>query len=196
MSCCSDKKDKFSKEIANLVENLTNTFKENERVDPEELYKLMSNSQVSLKDLEPYAYFTETCYARNLIFENDDYSLILLAWNPLSSSAVHAHANSQCWAKVCCNEVTEIIYDDLESRKIIKSTTCKAGSILYIDDNLGVHRLANETEKPSLTLHCYHPPIRSCDFYCPVKNISGVCSMSYFSIDAKPKNDQYLKYKL
>ena len=98
MNC--EEKPKFnSKEISNLVENLTKTFKENERVDPEELYKLMSNSQVSLKDLEEYAYFTKTCYARNLIFENEHYSLILLAWNPLSSSAIHAHANSQCWAK-------------------------------------------------------------------------------------------------
>ena len=53
----------------------------------------MSNSQVSLKDSEEYAYFTKTCY------ENEHYSLLLLAWNPLSSSAIHAHANSRCWAK-------------------------------------------------------------------------------------------------
>jgi hypothetical protein len=54
----------------------------------------VSNSSVCLKDLEAFAYFSEdTNYARNLIYETEDYSLILLAWNPFSSSAIHTHSN-------------------------------------------------------------------------------------------------------
>jgi hypothetical protein len=95
----------------------------------------VSNTSVCLQDLEPFAHWCEDLnYARNLIHETEHYSLILLAWNPFSSSAIHTHSNSQCWAKVYYNEVNEYVYDNLENRKVTKCSTAQEGAVLYIDD--------------------------------------------------------------
>lgn len=183
--------------VAELTNKLDKAFSTNEKIDPGVLFNIMSQHKIPLDELEKYTYFEKnTQYSRNLLHETDNYSLLLLCWNPESTSAIHTHSNSQCWAKVVHGEVTEVVYDGLDSRKIKKSTCCRAGSVLYIDDSLGVHRICNETEKPAMSLHCYYPSIKECDFFCIKTQNLGKTKMSNFSEYGKlMRNSEFVHYK-
>lgn len=158
--------------VQTLCDTLDQIFKSSDRVDPGVLFKAMGDNSVVAADVEDYAYFDKTTqYTRNLVHETEHYTLLLLCWNPQSTSAIHTHGNSQCWAKCLLNKVCEIVYDSTTDRNILKSTTCTPGAVLYIDDSCGVHRICNETDVPAMTLHCYAPAIRECEFYC-VKTVS------------------------
>ena len=76
-------KNHNSKEIQNLIEELCNTF--DNLKDYELLFKVhcILQQNISIEHFETYALFdSKKDYTRNLIFENDKLSLILLCWNP------------------------------------------------------------------------------------------------------------------
>lgn len=183
--------------VSELTFKLDKAFESKEKIDPGVLFQIMQEHKLYLDEMEKYTYFEKkTQYTRNLVHETENYSLLLLCWNPGSTSAIHTHANSQCWAKVVHGEVTEVVYEDLESRKVKKNTCCRPGSVLYIDDSLGVHRICNETEKPAMSLHCYYPPIRECNFFCIKTQHLGKTKMSNFSEYGKLlKDTEYFHYK-
>jgi hypothetical protein len=165
-----------------LCTSLDEIFKSTDRVDPALLFKAMGDSSLTASELQDYTYFEKGVqYTRNLIHETEHYTLLLLCWNPQGSSAIHTHNNSQCWAKCLLNKVNEVVYDSTTSRNILKSTTASPGAVLYIDDLCGVHRICNESDVPAITLHCYAPAIRECEYYCVKTGKSGKTRMSNFS---------------
>jgi len=184
--------------VGELTDKLDRIFESKEKIDPGILFNMMQQHKLSLSELENYSYFeTKSQYSRNLLHETENYSLLLLCWNPSSTSAIHTHSNSQCWAKVVLGELTEVVYENMETRKVQKNTSCRAGAVIYIDDSLGVHRICNETEKPSMSLHCYSPPIRECDFFCIKSQNKGKTKMSNFSEYGKIlKDTPFFQYKI
>lgn len=72
-----------NKEIQNLIKELCHSFATLK--DYELYFKVHSilQKQINLEHFEPYAMFdSKKDYTRNLIFESNEFSLILLCWNP------------------------------------------------------------------------------------------------------------------
>tara|TARA_B100000674_G_scaffold325840_1_gene271678 strand:- start:116 stop:568 length:453 start_codon:yes stop_codon:yes gene_type:complete len=109
------------------------------------------------KDWEEYVNFSDKGYTRNLIFRNKKYEIYLICWNTKQMSFIHNHPNNGCILKVLQGQLTEHKYNT-ESLELIESMNHIIGSISYIDDNIGYHRVGNESKEQAISIHIYSPP--------------------------------------
>ena len=79
-------------------------------------------------------------YTRNLLDGgNGKYNVIILCWSEGQGSAIHAHANSNCFVKVLDGQITETMFkwpekeDDEEPMQVLKQTTVKVDDVTYIN---------------------------------------------------------------
>ena len=49
--------------------------------------------------------------------------------------------------------------------RLRRRVVAKAGSVLFINDGIGLHKIDNPFDAPAVTLHCYIPPYDSCRCY-------------------------------
>lgn len=111
--------------------------------------------------------WSNDCYTRNCIVENEKFELILLCWEKGQITPIHDHGGEECWVKIIEGEFRETIYKVNESGElnVVKSTTSKAGDITYMVDFMGCHSLENLSETRSMSLHLYAKPIRHCNAF-------------------------------
>lgn len=126
----------------------------------------------------------QTQYTRNLIFGNDSFDCILMCWPPGSRSTIHDHDESSCWVAAVEGAVTEVQYSlprfdrkfiEAENRnpatavgncgklKVIGEARLDVGggvTSTYANNDIGIHRVENRTDKLACTLHVYAPPLR------------------------------------
>jgi cysteine dioxygenase len=115
---------------------------------------------------------------------------MVLCWNEQKASPIHDHAGAHCIMviykfsyiekKVLQGELTETQYHwpneqqsesesdcDQNVPRLIKmkvklETTLKRNEVTYMHDNIGLHRIANKTDKPAVSLHLYTPSYEYC----------------------------------
>ncbi|PSK35227.1 hypothetical protein C7M61_004685 [Candidozyma pseudohaemuli] len=104
-------------------------------------------------------------YTRNGILNiNGNANLLILVWSPGKGSAIHDHANAHCCMKILKGELTESLYDvpdhegEMKPRLVSKLGRDEVG---YISDDIGLHKISNETSDFAVSLHLYTPPYAS-----------------------------------
>jgi hypothetical protein len=92
-----------SPSLQNFVNKLREAFRrgtEHRCVDEKEVNEIFElfthsseeNERIGLDLIQPYCYVDPTKnYTRNLITENEHFSLMVLCWNPHAKSCIHAH---------------------------------------------------------------------------------------------------------
>lgn len=137
-----------------------------------------------IAEFEKHATWSETCYTRNCIAENEDFELILLCWEKGQITAIHDHGGEECWVYFVDGEFREHIYTEGENGEldIIKTTNTKPGDVAYMIDFMGFHNLENRSKKRSMTLHLYAKPIKNCNVYDSEKNEFINKEMSYDNV--------------
>jgi|688.fasta_scaffold251091_2 hypothetical protein len=97
-------------------------------------------------------------YYKNIIFEHNNYKIVLIYWCPYSYSRVHSHPSAGCIMKVIEGYIDIDIYDDSDF-SILQNIGSKlkiAGDIEYIKGKHGIHRISNDTNSDSaITIHIY-----------------------------------------
>lgn len=111
-------------------------------------------------------------YTRNgLLNINGNANLLILVWSPGKGLAIHDHANAHCCMKVLKGELTEELYDVPTHEGTMR---CRLKSVLkrdevgYISDQIGLHRISNDTREFAVSLHLYTPPyalLYGCSMY-------------------------------
>eukprot|EP00746_Dinoflagellata_sp_MGD_P018895 gnl/MRDRNA2_/MRDRNA2_143839_c0_seq1.p1 gnl/MRDRNA2_/MRDRNA2_143839_c0~~gnl/MRDRNA2_/MRDRNA2_143839_c0_seq1.p1 ORF type:complete len:414 (-),score=84.07 gnl/MRDRNA2_/MRDRNA2_143839_c0_seq1:79-1254(-) len=124
-----------------------------------------------------------TKYTRNLIFGNEFFDCLLMCWPPHCQSSIHCHDRSSCWVVLVEGEVVEVQYsmpkmDKKFIEKQLKDPTGAVGRcgplrqlnetvlradgmlVAYANNEIGVHRVENRTDKPAYTMHIYAPGLR------------------------------------
>jgi len=102
------------------------------------------------------------------VLVGDGFVMMLLCWSPGASSPIHAHSDkisgvqSNCFMLVLEGELTETVYGaDVVDGDCVRSFGCSrsltGGSTAYINDDIGVHKVANKTDQRALSLHVYAP---------------------------------------
>lgn len=98
-------------------------------------------------------------YARHLLYADPDgrYSILSIVWDPGQMSPVHGH---YCWCAVGVyqGELTETYYrEDAASGVPVRvGSTCRgAGTLSFEAAAAGIHRLANASGTPAISLHVY-----------------------------------------
>ncbi|KAL8656642.1 MAG: hypothetical protein Q9226_002598 [Calogaya cf. arnoldii] len=141
---------------------------------------------------EEYAFpdFTQT-FTRNLVDRgNGKYNLLVLVWTPGLQSPIHDHANSHCIMKILKGTLTETRYEWPQSlgepMKTTSQTNLERDQVVYMADNLGLHKISNpDSVEYAVSLHLYTPPnaaIEGCNVFDPETGVSThVDSYSYYS---------------
>ena len=179
----------FKQLIPRLVETLSKgSHKEKHIFDA--VQKLVESYDPSLGDWKKYEIWDKDRYTRNLIAQTKYFKLMLLCWPAKIKSPIHDHGNSECWLKVVTGALEENFYELPEKGKPLKkrfSKVQKAGSVCFINDNIGLHSIGNPTNKGSISLHCYVPGYDSCHAFFDEKNPDkkSKCYMSFTSINGK-----------
>eukprot|EP01059_Diplonema_ambulator_P021736 TRINITY_DN3617_c0_g1_i1.p1 TRINITY_DN3617_c0_g1~~TRINITY_DN3617_c0_g1_i1.p1 ORF type:complete len:353 (+),score=90.55 TRINITY_DN3617_c0_g1_i1:63-1121(+) len=117
-------------------------------------------------------------YTRNLMFSNEFVDVILMCWPPGCKSSIHDHDESSCWAYCVEGQVSEVQYHIPKFDSSIennKSSTAvgrctalrekcvshlRAGDCAYVRNDIGLHMVCNNTDKPAYTMHIYAPGLR------------------------------------
>ena len=157
----SNKQNLISIETLN---HLTEVLKQSNRSDYNEI---MNNLDLPKYLFDCYCSWSNECYTRNCIVDNESFELILLCWEAGQATPIHDHGGEECWVKVIQGEFKETIYKFNKPGEIqtLRSTVSKKGDLSYMIDFMGFHRLENISKKRSLSLHLYAKPIRNCQLF-------------------------------
>lgn len=144
---------------------------DNSCIDYIELYRCMISYDYTSNEWYRYAHFnTDYRYTRNLIAtDHSTYTLMLLCWNSDSVSKIHDHAESECFMTTLQGSINETQYNipHINDKQLtVKSDKhSQIGDCCFIDNNIGLHRVANIHAEPAVTLHLYVPPYDSSKCY-------------------------------
>jgi len=181
-----------------LAKNITEIFSK-ENICIEDVQKLLSTYDTQLQqDWRDYVAFDDFKYTRNLVdVGNEKFELMLIGWGEDQQSSIHDHAGSHCFMKVVDGSVEESLYewpqdndsnnmqfnndsDNDKNMKLKQPKKIHSDGTLYINDSIGLHRIANPSlTKKAVTLHIYSPPISEChrfDEKTGHKYASGKCT--------------------
>lgn len=121
-----------------------------------------------LNELDEFSFFDPNKrYTRNLVStDGKTYTLMLLCWSPDKESPIHDHPNAGCWMRVIKGTLFEKQYAR-EGSRLVPTTSREApeGTVLYIDDNINLHKVGCLTEGGAISLHLYSPPFQKCSIW-------------------------------
>lgn len=83
------------------------------------------------------------------------YSIEILSWPPNTQSKIHSHAYNGCLMKILDGQLQEEQYDN--NFNIVGKNTIIKNDITYIDDNIAFHKIINNSNNYSYSLHVYSP---------------------------------------
>lgn len=101
-------------------------------------------------------------YYRHIMFRNEQYEIIIIVWDPKSSSPIHDHPEFGCCMFLCEGGVKEVKYvvDDNDHVKEVSYKTLRGGDdTTYIDNSIGFHCIENHGVIPAISVHVYSPPL-------------------------------------
>jgi cysteine dioxygenase len=133
---------------------------------------------------EKYVSWSNKCYTRNCIVDNEKFELILICWCEGHGTPIHDHDGEECWVKVIKGEFKETIYKKNETGElnIVKTSISKPNQVTYMKDFMGFHTLENLSNKKSMSLHLYAKPIRKCRIFDEKSNAFVTKKLDYDTI--------------
>ena len=111
-------------------------------------------------DLAEYRQFCAERYARNTVFRNDHFELVVICWQPNQASSIHDHGRSHCLYVVVEGEMQEEMFtiNSAGRPRRTAARSYRAGQIT-IAGPAEVHRIANHASSHLVTVHLYSPPL-------------------------------------
>jgi cysteine dioxygenase len=155
--------------------------------DVASVQSLMESFDASLGDWKTFEFYDTRRYTRNLIStDGKTFTLMLLCWGGGHKSAIHDHAGSECWLRVVKGQAVEEMYDTPEVEddplQLRFSKRHDAGAVCFINDSVGLHRIANASDTEELvTLHCYSPPFDECKAFIDGTGRALPCKVNFHS---------------
>ncbi|WP_189702636.1 cysteine dioxygenase [Subsaximicrobium wynnwilliamsii] len=128
------------------------------------IFNTFDFSEVNFKD---FTSWSDKSYTRNCLYHDSDFELILLCWCEGQETSVHNHDGEDCWVRILKGEIEEEFFDfnaegDLN---LLRSQIVTASETTFINDEIALHRLKNNFEGRSMSLHLYAKPIEQCRSY-------------------------------
>jgi len=145
-----------------------------------------SSVRITDSSLEPYVFFDDAFYTRNLIYRDDLFEVMTICWQPGQKTAVHTHNGQLCWMITQRGNLAVVDYkwlgcDHPEYQNVV-GLDCVAGSehtklevireveastsgpVMTADKLQTIHRLYNLSadKERAISIHVYSRPIDSC----------------------------------
>lgn len=115
-------------------------------------------------------------YQRQILFENDEYQVVLFDWPKNSQTPIHEHGDSRCWMQIIQGSFEETVFDNSTYQRISRQIY-RDHALNYMDNSIGWHQVTALDDK-NVTLHVYQPPLREFKVYDPSTGLTRVQSTS------------------
>ena len=103
-------------------------------------------------------------YDKELIYKNNNYGLFAITWMPHSKSQIHDHTDNGCLFKILDGELVEDWYSN-NTIKFITRNYYNKNDISFISNNKCLHKIMNQTNNNSISLHLYSPFLYYPNYY-------------------------------
>ena len=133
--------------------------------DFETVSDCLKTHSVEEVSLEPYLFFNPGQPARNLVFKNDLFELLVVCWEIGQESAVQSYPSAKCWITLLAGRLRLQNYQLLEQKSqnrlnLTDDFEIRKSSPVVISPEAPVHQLLNVTsfKDRAVSLHIYSPP--------------------------------------
>lgn len=86
---------------------------------------------------------------------NKPYDMYLLIWNPRVESPIHDHPENGCLLKILKGSLIEEKYT--KDGNLINRIIMENDNVSYMHDSIGYHKIINNSEEITYSLHIYSP---------------------------------------
>jgi cysteine dioxygenase len=159
------------------------------------VYRYLAENPVELASIEPYFFWSERCYTRNLIFKNERFEMMAICWEKGQSSRVHNHAEQSCWMTVPLGKLRGQNFSVLEIDEEKGFCKLKETDRFDLSDCLAakveleepIHQILNLPEfgERAVSLHIYSKPFDKCLSYCLETDRFAEVPLFYTSVEGK-----------
>ncbi len=140
------------------------------------VYQFLGENPVSVDSIEPFFFWSEKYYTRNLIYKDERFELMAVCWESGQASAVHNHADQKCWMSVPLGKLRGQNFSVLEIDEETGFCKLKETDRFDLSDCLAakveleepIHQILNlpEFNERAVSLHIYSKPFNRCLSYC------------------------------
>jgi predicted metal-dependent enzyme (double-stranded beta helix superfamily) len=101
----------------------------------------------------------DTMYKKTILRRDDVIEFILIQWGKNSETCVHAHPINGCLLKVFQGSLSETVYRATDGCVTEASqAVVETGGTAYQIGEFGIHKIKNNSDGMSISLHIYSPP--------------------------------------
>ncbi|HEX2229949.1 MAG TPA: cysteine dioxygenase family protein [Candidatus Binatia bacterium] len=135
---------------------------------PARMRETLERLVISGDELKPYALFSDRRYARNLVYKNPHFEIMVMCWNAGQRSSIHDHAGSLGGIKILEGELTECLFARA-ANGMIKSLSSAdyplEGS--RVEETSLIHQISNlqGNHARAVSIHIYVPPLLRMNVY-------------------------------
>ena len=149
--------------------------------------------------LQPYLFWNQQHYTRNLIDKTGLYELLAICWEVGMTSSIHNHKDQHCWMAAPVGRLSvcnyRVLEEDLASHHcdIVPTDVVEitGSSPVAVDPANPVHDVRNRREfgERAVSLHIYSRPFDSCIVYSVDQHSCGEIGLHYNSMFGRPVRD-------
>lgn len=182
------------KSLDRLVQLISKAIDLEGKITPARAKELVLQADVQVEDMMHYADFDHPkadCYGRKLVFDNGNFEVMVMSWEPGDYSSIHNHGYTQWGVVQVFGNVHHFIYQvkngvlDFAKREILPT-----GAAIKVN-NPFIHQMGNPSTDRYLTLHVYGSNERSSDITADAMNfdlefdrISHTTGGAFFNLPA------------
>lgn len=177
------------------IEDLINGLKEipDEKFTVNDVYEYLGANPVDVETLEPFFFWSDKFYTRNLIYKDARFEMMTLCWDKGQSSRVHNHADQMCWMMVPVGTLRGQNFREIESDESKNYCRLEKADRFDLSDCLTakveleepIHQILNlpEFNERAVSLHIYSKPFDKCLSYCCETHSFKEVPLFYTSVD-------------
>lgn len=151
--------------IANIIDKLK---QESSTLNGSRLIELLELLAIPDVEISRYASFRERGYARNTVYRDEVFEILMICWKNGQRSLIHDHGRSLGAVKVLQGVLTESLFAVAPNGMIkpIASEDYQPGSI-QLETQSTIHQVSNlqSLSLTTISLHVYTPPLEQMNIY-------------------------------
>jgi len=137
-------------------------------MNPARMQDILNRLAVTAKEVQPHALFSEKKYARNLVYKDREFEIMIMCWKAGQRSSIHDHAGSLGGIRILQGELTECLFERA-ANGMIKSLSSADYAIedTRVEETSLVHQISNLQAENGTTVsvHIYIPPLVRMNVY-------------------------------
>ena len=151
--------------LAKLINVLKNDWSV---INPARMQDILNRLVVTTEEVEPHALFSEKRYARNLVYKDREFEIMIMCWKAGQRSSIHDHAGSLGGIRILQGELTECLFERA-ANGMIKSLSSADYAIeeARVEETSLIHQISNlqAEEGKTVSVHIYIPPLVRMNVY-------------------------------